>query len=283
MVELNQHDKYLFGVAYRMLGSVADAQDVVQDAYLRVLQKRPKSVSRAYLVTVVTRLCLDALKSASRQRQDYIGPWLPDPLITKDVSTDLLLRRESVAMGLMYLFERLAPTDRAVYILREVLELEFSEVAMVVEKSEANCRKILSRAKAKLADGISESCIPPEAMSTVMQLMVAVQARDQDAVMAVLTTDATWVSDGGGAVSAATRPILGAERVAKFVLGITRKGSEGVRFEVTEVNGEVALQFYRDGIVFALWAFSVKSEKVHRVWAIQNPAKLSALALQAVN
>src|SRR6266545_2288958 len=204
----------LLSIAYRMLGSAGEAEDVVQDAWLRAHQDEHANVRspRAYLTTIVTRLCIDHLRSAERTRMEYPGPWLPEPLAEPNQEPVELV--SSLTMAFLVLLEQLAPTERAVFLLREVFELDFDEIARSIGKSEANARHF------------RDACV----------------TGNVDALMAVLHADATLVSDGGGKVAAATRPVLGADRIAKFVLGYAGKmhWSES-DFQLVTINGAPGL------------------------------------------
>src|ERR1041384_6560434 len=237
------HRPLLFSIAYRMLGSASEAEDVLQDAWLRARQDEHADVrsARAYLTTIVTRLCIDRLRSAERTRMEYPGPWLPEPLAEPNQESAELA--SSLTTAFLVLLEQLTPTDRAVFLLREVFELDFDEIASSIDKSEVNTRQILARARGRLRDS------PPrftasrrESEEIVRHFRHACVTGDVDELMAVLHADATLVSDGGGKAAAATRPVLGADRIAKFVLGYAGKvhWSES-DFQLVTVNGEPGL------------------------------------------
>ena len=214
------HRPLLFSIAYRMLGSASEAEDIVQDSWLRARQDAHADVRspRAYLATIVTRLCIDRLRSAERTRMEYPGPWLPEPLAgPNQESADLA---SSLTTAFLVLLEQLAPTERAVFLLREVFDFDFDEIARSIGKSEANTRQILKRARGRLRDSRPRFTVSRrESEEVVQRFRHACVTGNVDELMAVLHADATLVSDGGGKVAAATRPLLGADRVAKFVLG----------------------------------------------------------------
>src|SRR6186997_409447 len=204
----------LFSIAYRMLGSASEAEDVVQDAWLRARQDDDADVRspRAYLTTIVTRLCIDHLRSAERTRMVYPGPWLPEPLAEPNQESVALA--SSLTTAFLVLLEQLAPTERAVFLLREVFELDFDEIARIVGKSEANSRQILTRARGRLRHSRPRFTVSRgESEEIVRRFRHATATGDVEELMGVLHADATLVADGGGKASSATRPLLGAERV----------------------------------------------------------------------
>src|ERR671910_1978515 len=218
------HRPLLFSIAYRMLGSASEAEDVVQDAWLRACQDQHADVRspRAYLTTIVTRLCIDHLRSAKRSRVEYPGPWLPEPLAEPNQESAELA--SSLTTAFLVLLEQLAPTERAVFLLREVFELDFDEIARSVGKSEANTRQILTRARGRLRDSRPRFAVSRrESEEIVRRFRHACVTGDVEDLMAVLHADAQVVADGGGKAAAATRPVLGAERIVEVVLGYVRK------------------------------------------------------------
>src|SRR6187549_1148247 len=218
------HRPLLFSIAYRMLGSASEAEDVNQDAWLRARQDEQADVRspRAYLATIVTRLCIDHLRSGEKTRMEYPGPWLPEPLAEPNQESVELA--SSLTTAFLVLLEQLAPTERAVFLLREVFEFDFDEIARSVGKSEENTRQILSRARSRLRDPRPRFTVSrDESEEVVRRFRHACMTGNVEELMAVLHTDATLVADGGGKAAAATRPVLGADRIAKFVLGYTRK------------------------------------------------------------
>jgi len=237
------HRPLLFSIAYRMLGSASEAEDVMQDAWLRALQDEHAGVRspRAYLTTIVTRLCIDRLRSAERTRMEYPGPWLPEPLAEPNQESAELA--SSLTTAFLVVLEQLAPTERAVFLLREVFELDFDEIAASVGKSEANTRQILTRARSRLRDARPRfTASRRESEEVVKRFRHACVTGDVEELMAVLHADAELVSDGGGKAAAATHPVLGADRIAKFILGYAGKmhWSES-DFELVTINGEPGL------------------------------------------
>src|SRR6266851_5035538 len=218
------HRSRLFGVAYRMLGSASDAEDVVQDAWLRYSNARPADLRSpaAYLTTIVTRLCLDRLKSARTAREEYVGPWLPEPLVTDEAPGPerSVALAESVTLAFMVLLETLSPEERAVFLLREVFDHEYDEIAGMLDTTPANCRQLFHRAKTHLADRRPRfRDAAGEKRPLVSRFVAALRAGDADELMSVLAEDVGFWSDGGGKVLAARRPVFGREQVALMLAG----------------------------------------------------------------
>ncbi|HEY6408976.1 MAG TPA: sigma-70 family RNA polymerase sigma factor, partial [Ktedonobacteraceae bacterium] len=233
MVEsFESYRSYLFAIAYRMLGSAMDAEDMVQETYLRYQTTSPETILslKAYLTTIISRLCVDQLHLAHRTREQYLGPWLPEPILTAEALDTVSLeervdRQESISLAFLLLLEQLQPVERAVFLLREVFEYDYGEIATFLGKSEVACRQGFSRAKKHLADHLPRFAASP---STQRQLLTsflqAVLAGEMSTLMTMLAEDVTLWADGGGKVKgAATRPIFGREAVARFSLGANRR------------------------------------------------------------
>jgi RNA polymerase sigma-70 factor, ECF subfamily len=270
------HRPLLFSIAYRMLGSASEAEDAVQDAWLRARQDEHADVrsARAYLTTIVTRLCIDRLRSAERTRMEYPGPWLPEPLAEPNQESAELA--SSLTMAFLVLLEQLAPTERAVFLLREVFELDFDEIARSIGKSEANTRQILTRARGRLRDTRPRfTASRRESEEIVRHFRHACVTGNVDELMAVLHADATLVSDGGGKAIAATRPVLGADRVAKFVLGYARKvrWSES-DFQLVTVNGAPGLLMRHPIAGTGTYSFHIVGGRIRAIYVVRNPDKL---------
>ncbi len=266
----------LFSIAYRMLGSASDAEDVVQDAWLRARQAEHADIRspRAYLTTIVTRLCIDHLRSAERTRLVYPGPWLPEPLAEPNQeSAELAL---SLTTAFLVLLEQLTPTERAVFLLREVFELDFDEIAKSVGKSQANTRQILTRARGRLRESRRRFTVSPrESEEIVRRFRTACVTGNVEGLMAVLHADAKLVSDGGGKVAAATRPLLGADRVAKFVLGYAGKlhWSES-DFQIVTINGAPGLLMRHPASGNGTYSFDIADGRIRAIYVVRNPDKL---------
>ena len=272
------HRPLLFSIAYRMLGSASEAEDVLQDAWLRVLQDERADIRspRAYLTTIVTRLCIDHLRSAERTRLEYPGPWLPEPLAEPNQESAELA--SSLTTAFLVLLEHLTATERAVFLLREVFELDFDEIARSVGKSEANTRQILTRARSRLHDSRPRfTASRHESEEIVRSFRHACVTGNVEELMAVLHADATLVSDGGGKVAAATRPVLGADRVMKFVLGYAGKmhWSES-DFQLVTINGAPGLLLQHPIAGNGTYSFDIANGRIRAIYVVRNPDKLRA-------
>jgi RNA polymerase sigma-70 factor (ECF subfamily) len=275
----------LFSIAYRMLGSVADAEDIVQDAYLRWQRVPATEVRepRAYLTTIVTRLAINQLRSARVQRETYVGPWLPEPLVTDhapDSSASLELA-ESLSMAFMVMLERLSPIERAVLLLHDVFDFEYAEIARIVDKTEANCRQLLARAKKHVgAAGVRFDADRAQAERLMQRFTEAAGAGDMDGMLAALAEDITLWADGGGKVrGAALRPIHGAASVARFVIGVIHRFVPAERtVRAAEINGQPGFIVYASGRPLSAMIFHVRDERIRTIYAIGNPEKLQSVA-----
>jgi RNA polymerase sigma-70 factor (ECF subfamily) len=274
----------LFAVAYRMLGSVADAEDVLQDAYLRWQSADRSAVTSApaYLTTVVTRLCLDLLGSARVRREQYVGPWLPEPLVS-DVDSDPADRAEladSLSMAFLVMLESLTPLERAAFLLREVFGYEYAEIARMLERDEAACRQLVSRAHGHVDAGRPRFEASREESERITgQFLLACATGDVGALMSLMSPDVVLWSDGGGVVSAARRPIVGANDVARFLVGIALMEFEASGGDMTAdgtlVNGAPGAVIRVHGLPSAVMAFDVLDGQVVGVRIVRNPEKLT--------
>jgi len=270
------HRPLLFSIAYRMLGSASEAEDVIQDTRLRARQDDRADVRspRAYLATIVTRLCIDHLRSAARTRIEYPGPWLPEPLAEPNQESAELA--SSLTTAFLVLLEQLAPTERAVFLLREVFEFDFDEIGRSVGKSEANTRQILARARGRLR--ASRPRFPAsrrESEEIVRRFRHACATGSVEELMSVLHADAQLVADGGGKVTAATRPVLGADRIAKFLLGYAGKAHWGEsHFELVPVNGTPGLLMRHPLSGDGAYSFDIEDGRIRTIFVVRNPDKL---------
>lgn len=281
MNTFEEHRPYLFGIAYRMLGSVMEAEDIVQDAYLRWREVKPDSIQshRAFLSTVVTRLCLDQLKSAREKRETYIGPWLPEPLVT-DITgpAQHLGDLESLSMAFMVLLESLSPVERAVFLLREVFDYDYAEIARMVDKEEAACRQILSRAKKHITANRPRFESTPEAHQAMLgRFLTACQQGDLDGLMSLLAEDVTSLADGGGKVAAARRPVHGRELVARLMLGLVALMTPDMYFEIAPVNARMAVIVRENGIPINVLNIETDGNVIYTLRSVANPDKLRHL------
>jgi len=275
----NDHRSLVFSIAYRMLGSVMDAEDAVQETYLRWQQSGEDAVRspKSYLSTVVTRLCIDQLRSAKRQREEYIGPWLPEPLVmeeTADMDENLALA-DSLSMAFLVMLEALNPTERAAFLLREVFEYPYAEIAAIVDKSESNCRQMVRRARQHVAER-RHRYDPSKAQlqQMVSRFLIAAQQGDMDGLLEMLEEDVTLWSDGGGKTAAALNPIYGAEKVARFFMGIIKKMPPNTTAKAARVNGQPGLIAYIGGKPYSVFALELQDGKVVGIRVVVNPEKL---------
>ena len=271
------HRGRMFGIAYRMLGSASEAEDIVQDAWLRWQSADRSDVAEpgAFLATIVTRLSLTALDSARARREVYIGPWLPEPVSTADDPALGAERAEAMSLAVLLLLERLTPAERAAYVLHEAFGYPFARVAEVLETSEANARQLGSRARAHLERERGTVVSRAERERLLGLFLAAAQAGDLAALEAALAEDVVSLSDGGGFVSAARKPVHGRERVAQLILGVLEKFGQGIVPVAVEVNGELAMLGVREGHPVALWTVDIAPEGVRRLLIVMNPQKLS--------
>ena len=272
------HRNLLFTIAYQILGSAADAEDVLQETWLRwVKVDRPRVLDqRAFLVRITTRLALDRLRSLKRRKESYIGPWLPEPLLTTpDVADDVELAN-SVSMAIMLVLETLSPTERAVFVLREVFCVDYDEIAAAVDKTPAAVRQIAHRAREHVEARRPRAVVSPtEARAAVESFRQALETGDFESLLKVLAPDVVLVTDGGGIRQAALRPIAGAEKVVRFVTGGLRKAGVSLAAGRTVINGSPALLLSVDGQLDGVLAMRVEHARVTGIYYIGNPEKLS--------
>ncbi len=286
------HRRRLLGLAYRMLGSMAEAEDAVQEAYLRWHDADRARVDepKAFLMTTTTRICLDVLKSARVRREEYVGPWLPDPVtdtaaLAPDAQTELA---EDLSVALLLALERLSPLERAAFLLHDVFDYSFAQVADALGRNEAACRQLAARARTHVREVRPAGAIPPRAASSavdakhaalVSAFISASRSGDVDALMRMLASDAKIVTDGGGKVAAALNVIEGADRVAAFVSGAVRKGwtdDLSVRFDT--LNGLPGLLVSGPGGLVQTTAFEIEEGLIKAIYVVRNPDKLRHLA-----
>ncbi|WP_332745054.1 RNA polymerase sigma-70 factor [Hydrogenophaga sp.] len=273
----------LQGIAYRMLGSPAEAEEVVQDAWLRWHESPHDSLdsSEAWLVTITTRLAIDRLRSAKVQREHYIGTWLPEPLMSDSpVSPEQLLERaDDVSVAFLTLLERLAPEARAAFLLREVFDADYGEVAEALGKTESACRQIVHRARAQLQDERPRHVVPREAQLRLLRGFADAAATGQFATLkSLLAEDAQLVGDGGGIVPSFGVPLVGHQRIAQLYLASHLKYGDAVRFEVVVLNGQWGLLRFIHGALESAQSFETDGERILRVHAQRNPEKLARIA-----
>ncbi|MEU8003819.1 RNA polymerase sigma-70 factor [Catellatospora sp. NPDC049111] len=272
------HRNLLFTVAYEMLGSAADAEDVLQETWLRWAGVALEQVRdpRAYLVRIATRQALGRLRTLSRRKESYIGPWLPEPLLTTpDVAEDVELA-DSVSMAMLLVLETLGPTERAVFVLREVFDLGYDEIADAVGKSPATIRQIAHRARAHVAARRPRDAVSPAQTRAVLTAFHrAVETGDMQSLLDVLAPDVVVLSDGGGVRQAVLRPVVGADKVARLLVAGWKKVGALVTFDPVQINGCPALLMRLDGEVDSVVAARVEGGAVSGLYVVRNPEKLS--------
>ena len=281
----DRHRRLLFTVAYQMLGSVADAEDTVQDAWLRWSSADRSDVTdpKAYLVRITSRLALDRLGAARTRRETYVGPWLPEPLLTEDVAAgpeESAELGEQVSLALLVVLETLSPVERAVFVLREVFGMPVAEVAAALGRSEAAVRQQAHRAREHVQARRPRFETDQRTQREVTERFVAAAAGgDVEALVALLAPDVVLVSDGGGRASAALRPITGVDKVTQFLLATAATGLQlpGLEIEVTDVNGLPGLVVRTDGQPFLVMSLAVADGRVEQVFVVRNPDKLAGL------
>jgi len=278
------HRSLLFTVGYEMLGSAADAEDVVQETWLRwaAVDRAEVRDPRAYLVRIVTRQALDRLRTRGRQRETYVGEWLPEPLLTApDVAEDVELA-ESVSISMLVVLETLGPVERAVFLLREVFEMPYDEIAEAVGKSAAAVRQVAHRARAHVTARRPRVPVSrAEQQAAVERFQVALTTGDLQGLLDVLAPDVVAVADGGGVVPAAVRPVSGAKTVARFLSRFTAVAPDA-RVAITWLNGAPALRIDPDGELDTAMSLAVEGGRITRIYAIRNPHKLAGLDRVAI-
>ena len=286
-VRLATFDQYrglLFSVAYRMLGSVADAEDMLQETFIRWQQAHKKEIRspRAFLVTIISRLSINHLQSARVQREEYFGEWLPEPIITGLGSDPLELIRvdESLSMAFLVILERLTPLERAVFLLREIFEYEYSEIATALGQSEVNCRQILRRARQHVAAVRPRFKTSQSKKSEMLEgFLEATGTGDMEALVAMLSRDVVLHSDGGSKGLAVPNLIEGVDNVARGMLGSLQKlVPKDLVTRVEHINGEPGLISYRNGKPYSVLTFSIDGDRIRAIYVLTNPDKLAHLS-----
>jgi len=278
-----EHRHLLFGIAYRMLGSVADAEDMVQEAFLRWQKNDSTAIKsiEAWLVTVVTRLCINHLKLARVQREEYVGAWLPEPVVAEDTANprENAQQAESLSIPFLVILETLSPTERAVYLLKEVFGYEFGEVARMVQKSEPNCRQLLSRARHRITERRPRFKSSADQQRRLVEAFLeATNQGDMEGLLAVLSEDVALITDGGAAARAPRRPIVGADSVARLLLkGAPREAAASTITRLASVNGWPGFLAYRGQTPRAAVAFDIDGGRIRTIYLIANPEKLALL------
>lgn len=271
----------LLGLAYRMLGTRHDAEDVVQDAYLRFRSADPAGIRTpaAWLYTTVTRLCIDVLRRLKAEREQYVGPWLPEPWLGADETApsaqDVAELASDLSVGFLLMLDKLTPHERAAFLLREVFERDYAELAQVLGRSEVACRQLVHRAKGHLREPAApRRAGDDETRRLLGALLAAVKAGDEQALLATLAPSATLIGDGGGVVKAAGKPIHGGERIARFLVGVTAAVAGRITGDVVQVNGGPGLALRLDGQLTSVLSVEVAEGRIVAMYNVLNPHKL---------
>jgi RNA polymerase sigma-70 factor (TIGR02957 family) len=279
------HRSLLFTVAYELLGSAADAEDTVQETWLRwdgigADGRAEVADPRAYLVRIVSRLALNRLRTLARRKEDYVGEWLPEPLMTTpDVAEDVELA-ESVSIAMLTVLETLTPTERAVFVLREVFDLPFDEIATATDKSPAAVRQIAHRARSHVAARRPRVDVDrAEQRQAVERFMLALRTGDLQGLMDALAPDAVLIADGGGVVAAVKVPVIGAKKIVNLLGGLARAVPNAM-IEPMVINGAPGARILLDGLVDTVMGFVVEGGRISRVFAVRNPDKLHRLGAE---
>ncbi|MFC7675997.1 RNA polymerase sigma factor SigJ [Mycolicibacterium sp. GCM10028919] len=293
-VERGVDRRMLTNVAYRLLGSMSDAEDVAQETYLRWyrLSETERDAIRtpaAWRVRVATRVCLDILASARHRRERYVGEWLPEPVPGQHFDTpgsstdpaDLIVSDDLVAMAMLVVMDSMTPAERVTFVLREVFRFPFSEIGAIVGRSEAACRQLAVSARRRLEP--TRQCTRDDKRhdDTTVALTKALQRGDVETLVALLDPTVTVTNDGGGRVSAALRPIVGADRVIRYLIGVRRREAD-VDISVANVNGEAGLRMRRNGVTIAVASLEVRDGLITQLWVVRSPDKLTRWNSRAV-
>jgi RNA polymerase sigma-70 factor (ECF subfamily) len=278
--DLERYRPRLFAVAYRMLGDVHDAEDLVQEAFLRWYRESRADVvePEAWLVSVTTRLAIDRLRRRATERQAYPGPWLPEPASNErfgpppDRHVELA---SDLSMAFLVMLERLAPEERAAFLMREVFDSSYADIAQVLERSEVAARQVVHRARERVRTDRARFSVSPEVIEQLLhRFLDALEADDEEGLMAVFTADATFTSDGGGKVTAARRVVRGATRITRLLRGVETKYGRPFRYRIAVLNGEPALIQYLGERVFSANFIGTDGERITAMYRVMNPDKL---------
>jgi RNA polymerase sigma-70 factor (ECF subfamily) len=275
----------LLRLAYGMLGSRADAEDIVQEAFIKWSNVDHDAVKSdwAFLSTIVSRLCLDEIRSARKRREQYVGPWLPEPLVRmNDYTPEYVTERtEELTMALMVILESLTPVQRAVYVLHDLFSFDYHEISELIGKEEANCRKIAQRARSYV-DSQRMLEIPDESeqLELLNTFIRAIEQGEIGQLKDLLTREAILYSDGGGKVTAARKPIYGNDKISRFLVGIVQKVSGQGKIQITSVNGKPGLLVWLDGKLNSIWSFNIDKDRIRNVYIVLNPDKLAYIDSQ---
>lgn len=267
----------LLSLAYGYLGTLADSEDIVQEALLRLAETDPAGIenTEAWLTTVVTRLAIDKLRSAQHRREVYTGEWLPEPLFRAPDAEQQAITHSRLSVGLLYLLEKLEPEQRVVFVLREVFDYPYATIANILGKSEAACRQLMVRARTAL-DRSRHVPPAPQALesSLISRFMEALSHGDEAALLSILADDAVLVGDGGGKVPSVLNPLHGADHVSRFFLGLLRKFGNVFETQPAMVNGRPGMLTFREGQLISVASIDVENGRIAAIYAVNNPDKL---------
>ena len=283
LATFDQHRSLLFSVAYRMLGTVADAEDMLQETFIRWQQADEEEIRspRAFLITIISRLCINHLQSARVRREEYIGQWLPEPIVTDPANDPLNIIRvdESLSMAFLILMERLTPVERAVFLLREVFEYEYAEIAAILGQSEVNCRQILRRSRQHVSTMRPRFKVSAQKKSELLERFLrATASGDVNQLIAVLADDAVLHSDGGGKAVAVPNLIHGSDAVARAIVrSMSKLVPKNLVLRMAQINGNPGVITYLEGRPFSVFTIDGTAEQVRAVYVVTNPEKLSHL------
>jgi RNA polymerase sigma-70 factor (ECF subfamily) len=279
----DQYRSLLFGVAYRMLGSAADAEDMLQEAFIRWQHVSPVEIKspKAMLVTIITRLCINHVQSARVKREEYFGQWLPEPLLTGPRENPLLAFEmgESLSLAFLVLLERLTPMERAALLLRDVFDYAYSEIASILEQTETNCRQILRRARQRVKEEHRRFDASHEQRAELLRRFSEASMKgDMEGLVALLAKEAVFYSDGGGKAPALPKPIHGARNIARGILeGLRRRVPKNLVRRFVEINGKPGIVSYVDERPFSVFSLDVSDGMISKIYVITNPEKLKRL------
>ena len=274
----DQYRPLFFSIAYRMLGNVADTEDMIQEAYLKWVEKGKPVVEspKSYFATIITRLCIDHLKSAKVKREEYIGPWLPEPLVDDETSALAILERsESISIAFLAVLENLSPTERAVFLLRQVFDYDYREIAQIVGRSEENCRQLFSRATKNISKNRPRFRASKQQHELLLrQFIKAYSSGDLEGLLSLLAPESVLVADGGGKVAAALQPINTPHEIAQFLLKVHREAFEATTPTFTQVNGQLSLIIFKGTIAQTLITIESNEKQIETIYILRNPDKL---------
>ncbi|MFN8575271.1 MAG: RNA polymerase sigma-70 factor [Candidatus Sericytochromatia bacterium] len=276
----NKYKNILFNVAYRMLSSVMDSEDILQETYLKWQSINLEEIKshKSYLITIVTRLCIDYLNSSKNKREEYIGIYLPEPLITDNYEAPeyIIEKKESVSTAFLLLMEKLSPYERAVFILHELFDYSYLEISKIIEKSETNCRQILHRANEHISkDKKRFNTTKEQQINIITKFFDACNKADLEGLINLLSNEIVLVSDGGGKAIAVKYPLVGAEKVAKFFIGLRQKSPSDYNIKIREINNNIAFIGYSNNKIINVVVLEINDNLVSSFYIIVNPDKLN--------